>query len=254
MAPAEIVKPSVNEGIVFPEAESGVALASRPVDSLVLYVKGDALDVSIDNSAFFGGRSEYHIPAGNSPTLVTPSVEGITDDPYGGDTQVTKFVAASSQRYQLEMPPWGQDVGTFMAWVYRNSLGQILFADANPANNSAIGFGTTAIDNLLMSMVNPWDDDTGSTISFAGTVGSGSWIHILFSWNRTAGRQSLYTDGTRVDQDAPSTGGQEITNMVIGSGTGAANPYDGYMADTRFHDIEIGGGDTPITVPTGYLT
>jgi len=125
--------------------------------------------------------------------------------------------------------PTDQDVFTFSTWLYRGLQGILsgIFAGA-ATNQDVLYFNST--DNTLKLIL------SGSTVFETSMVFRDiGWYHIV--WKQSGTSATLYVNGVSV---ATGTGTVNDINTAvahtIGSYNGAANYYNGYIAETVFID------------------
>ena len=140
------------------------------------------------------------------------------------------FDSANSEYLsQTFSTPTDQDVFTFSTWLYRGLQGILsgVFAGA-AANQDVLYFNSTA--NTLKLIL------SGSTVFETSMVFRDiGWYHIV--WKQSGTSATLYVNGVSV---ATGTGTVNDINTAvahtIGSYNGAANYYNGYIAETVFID------------------
>ena len=140
------------------------------------------------------------------------------------------FDSANSEYLsQTFSTPTDQDVFTFSTWLYRGLQGILSGVFAGAATNQDVLYFNSTANTLKLIL-------SGSTVFETSMVFRDiGWYHIV--WKQSGTSATLYVNGVSV---ATGTGTVNDINTAvahtIGSYNGAANYYNGYIAETVFID------------------
>ena len=140
------------------------------------------------------------------------------------------FDSANSEYLsQTFSTPTDQDVFTFSTWLYRGLQGILSGVFAGAATNQDVLYFNSTANTLKLIL-------SGSTVFETSMVFRDiGWYHIV--WKQSGTSATLYVNGVSV---ATGTGTVNDINTAvahtIGSYNGAANYYNGYIAESVFID------------------
>ena len=140
------------------------------------------------------------------------------------------FDSANSEYLsQTFSTPTDQDVFTFSTWLYRGLQGILSGVFAGAATNQDVLYFNSTANTLKLIL-------SGSTVFETSMVFRDiGWYHIV--WKKSGTSATLYVNGVSV---ATGTGTVNDINTAvahtIGSYNGAANYYNGYIAESVFID------------------